>query len=75
MATFNEKLVGVLINKNYTQADFSRLSGIPARTISDYCRGRYLPTWDHVQRMALALGISCDSLRDDTITLASKGSQ
>lgn len=71
--TFTKRFVKELKKNEYSQADFSRLSGIPARTISDYARGLYTPTWEHVQLISLAFGLSCDAFRDSGITLPSKG--
>ena len=45
-------------------AAFAQSSGIPPQTLHNLLSGQRKPRWDTVQRIAAALGISTDSLRD-----------
>jgi len=63
MADFAEKL-GKLMGE-MSQAELSRRSGVPQPTISAYIGRRNKPSWGHVQALAVALGVSCEALRDD----------
>ena len=48
--------------KGVTQASLSRLTGLPAGTISRYANGRRNPNAEVLGKVASALGVSCDYL-------------
>ena len=47
----------VMKEKNITQSELSRWTGITQSTISDWVRGKYLPRQDKIDVLAVALGI------------------
>jgi len=63
MADFAEKL-GLLMG-GVSQSELARRSGVRQATISRYLKKERIPSWDHVQALAVALGVSCEALRDD----------
>ncbi len=63
MADFAEKLRALM--GEMPQAELARRSGVKQTTISKYILGKIKPSWDHVQALAIALGVSCEQLRDD----------
>ena len=65
MADFAEKLQDQLAARNLTANAFSKSSGVPQTTLSGYLRRVRKPSWEHVQKLARALGVSCIDLQDD----------
>ena len=62
---FPETLARLIAAGGFASAlAFSRASGIPPQTLSNLLSGQRKPRWDTVQRIAAALGITTDSLRD-----------
>jgi transcriptional regulator with XRE-family HTH domain len=65
MADFSDKLKVLMLAANLSGNMMAKLSGVPQTTISNYILRRNRPSWDHVQRIAKALGVSCTDLMDD----------
>jgi len=65
MADFAGKLAVVMKSRGLTQTELSRQSTVPQTTLSHYLRRSSRPSWDHVQKLARALGVSCTELMDD----------
>lgn len=65
MADFAEKLGKIM--GQLSQAELARRSGVPQPTISAYILRRNRPSWDHVQALARALGVTCMDLSDDEV--------
>lgn len=63
MASFADKLR--LLMGELSQAELGRRSGVSQQLLSVYLAGTTRPSWDHVQALAIALGVSCEQLRDD----------
>lgn len=63
MADFADKLRAFLGDRS--QPWLAEASGVPQPTISAYLRRANRPSWQHVQTLARALGISCTELQDD----------
>lgn len=59
---FPTTLKTLLDNKDMTQADLSRSSGIPTSLISNYAKGSKTPTLTNSILLAKALGVTLDEL-------------
>ena len=55
---FTKRLADVMRNKEITQAELSKRTGIRASSISDYIKGKYLPKQDKVALIADALSVN-----------------
>lgn len=76
MPNFAKKLADLMEKRGLSQSGLSRISGIAQKTISNYLREINRPSWEHVQRLADAIGVVCTDLRDDETPKAKKkGSQ
>ena len=63
--TFPQTLARLIAAGGFAStAAFAQSSGIPPQTLSNLLSGRRKPRWDTVQKIAAALGITTDSLRD-----------
>lgn len=60
--TFGTRLKVILENKNITQSDLSRLTGIHKSSISLYCADQSMPNNKNTTRIAKALGIDANVL-------------
>lgn len=67
MADFVEKLAALMEAKGHGQSSLSRASGVPQTTISNYIHRRARPSWEAVQSLAAALGVTCADLTDDDL--------
>lgn len=47
-------------------ADLARAAGLSKQLYAKYERGEVLPRWDAVVRLAEALGVSLDELKEET---------
>lgn len=63
MADFADKLGEVM--GEISQAELARRSGVSQQNIHKYLTRKTKASWDHVQALAIALGVSCEQLRDD----------
>lgn len=68
MPAFADKL-RTLIAENLSQSELARRSGVSQKSISDYCSGRSVPSWKHVQLIARALKVKYAMLEDDGLVL------
>lgn len=71
--TFHEKLKAVRLERGLSQPALSKLSGVPQQSIDTYEKATY-PSWNVLQRLATALGVSCSDLTDDVISKKKKSS-
>ena len=55
--------------RGITQFTLAAMSGVSQSAISAYENGTREPSWESVQRLALALGVECNYFADKTITL------
>jgi transcriptional regulator with XRE-family HTH domain len=53
-----KRLYTLMISKGWNQSELGRESGIPREVISDYMRGRALPTLEHAALLGTALDIA-----------------
>lgn len=58
MADFVKRFNKILNEKNITQTELSKLTGITQSSISDWARGKYLPRQDKVYILSKALKVS-----------------
>jgi len=66
VADFADKLAALMTGENaVSQNELSKVSGVPQTTISAYLRRKNAPSWEHVQKLARALGVGCEALQDD----------
>ena len=65
MADFAQKLAFHMTAVGASQNGLAKLSGVPQSTISAYLSRTNKPSWEHVQKLARAIGIGCAELQDD----------
>lgn len=53
-----------MLEKNVTQAELSKRTGITQSSLSDYIKGKYSPKQDKIDLIARALGVSPAYLMD-----------
>nr|DAH91940.1 MAG TPA: Repressor protein CI [Caudoviricetes sp.] len=58
MNVFIKRLRQVMSERDVTQADLSRMTGLRSSSISDYLSGKYIPKLDKVTLIAQALSVS-----------------
>jgi transcriptional regulator with XRE-family HTH domain len=73
MGSFAERLNVALRESGLTMYALAKRSGVSKQNMSKLAAGRREPTWETVQRLALALGVSCDAFRDPELTLPPQG--
>lgn len=61
---FADRLKELRKERRLTQAALALLADMPKATVCNLEQGRNVPTWESVQRLADALGVSCDAFRD-----------
>src|SRR5262245_58949192 len=66
---FAVRLNELLAEKGLTQYALAKRSGVSKQTLSRLAAGSPGPTWDTVQRLALALGVDCKAFHDPAIVL------
>ena len=59
---FGRRLYDQLLKQRLNQSDLARKSGLGRDSISQYVRGRSVPTPQNLEKMAEALGIQADDL-------------
>lgn len=58
MVTIGDKIKNLLKEKNISQSELSKLTGIRQSSISDYINNRYIPKQDKIYLIANALNVS-----------------
>ena len=66
---FAKKLQAVRESKGITKYALAKLSGVSKQALSNLESGVREPTWDTVQKLALALGVDCTAFADQALTL------
>jgi len=66
---FKERLLLRRNRLNLTQPALAELSGISSRSISDYERGLSLPSFEQIQKLAAALGVTMGWLIGENETI------
>jgi transcriptional regulator with XRE-family HTH domain len=69
MASFADRLKEVRERKGLSQYALARITGLSKQGLSNLELGAREPSWDTVQRLALALGVSCTEFVDPGIVL------
>jgi transcriptional regulator with XRE-family HTH domain len=64
MARFADQLQRLLKEQGVSQYRLAQLSGITKQTLSRLVLGQQDPSWETVQRLAAALGVSCEQFTD-----------
>ncbi len=64
-STFATRLREVRAEAKMTQHELSERSGVHRQTIAQLETGARRPTWDTVQLLARALGVSCEAFQTD----------
>ena len=59
---FGRRLYGLMMEKPWTQSDLARAAGLGRDSISQYVRGKSVPTPQNLQKLAKALDIDPDVL-------------
>lgn len=57
-SSFQDRMKEVMLNRNITQSELSKATGITQSSISDWMRGKYLPKQDKVDIIAKALDVT-----------------
>lgn len=57
-SSFQDRIKEVMLNRNITQSELSKATGITQSSISDWMRGKYLPKQDKVDIIAKALDVT-----------------
>lgn len=63
--TFGEKLQKHRLANGMSQTALAEATGVTQSGISQYERGIGSPSWEFVQKLAAALGVTCMDLTDD----------
>ncbi|MBE3023018.1 XRE family transcriptional regulator [Campylobacter sp. 7477a] len=63
--TLSENIKAFRTNKDWTQADLAKFSGVSIETIKRYENGKTNPTTDNLSKIAEALGVKVKNLYDD----------
>jgi plasmid maintenance system antidote protein VapI len=64
--TFPATLKALIDKSDLSVTAWAKANGFPQQTIEGYTAGRRKPTWEMVQRLAQALGVSTDTFRDQS---------
>jgi transcriptional regulator with XRE-family HTH domain len=67
--TFARRLTALREQAGITMYRLAQITGITKQTISNLERGVGLPSWDSVQLLAKALGVSCEAFMSDDVQL------
>lgn len=65
MVTFGERLKAIREGKAMTQEALADASAVHRVQIARYESGKAVPTWDLVQKLAKALGVTCEAFAED----------
>lgn len=60
---FRQRLRRLMIRRDISQQELSRMTGIPQSTISNYLTGKFLPGFYNMDKIAKALKCSIDEFR------------
>jgi DNA-binding Xre family transcriptional regulator len=60
---FGNRLYRMMMCKNVTQLELSERTGIPQPRISNYIRGKNIPSFYNIDKISKALGCTLDDLR------------
>jgi DNA-binding XRE family transcriptional regulator len=63
-AAFSDRLSALIESAGLSVSAFAKAHGFPQQTIQNYVAGTRRPTWDMVQQLAKALGVTTDTFRD-----------
>jgi transcriptional regulator with XRE-family HTH domain len=61
---FNARLRELREAANLSQAELAERAGLSKGGIADLEQNRNRPTWDSVQKLAVALGVSCEAFNE-----------
>jgi transcriptional regulator with XRE-family HTH domain len=67
---FKERLKRMRVEAGLTQAALAARAGLASATIGHLETGKRSPAWETVQRLCNALGVSCETMRDDDTLFA-----
>jgi transcriptional regulator with XRE-family HTH domain len=73
VASFADRLIAVRAKAGLSQYALAKRAGLTKQALSLLESGGNDPRWETVQRLALALGVSCDAFRDPELTLPPQG--
>jgi transcriptional regulator with XRE-family HTH domain len=62
---FAARLRLALDKAGMSQAEIGRRTGLSKQTISDLLLDKWPPSWETVQKLARALGVTCEAFADD----------
>ena len=71
---FARRLEELRTKAQMSPSDLARRSGLSKQALSHLELGRREPTWDTVQRLALALGVSANEFADPSVRLPDSAS-
>jgi transcriptional regulator with XRE-family HTH domain len=72
---FGERLQRLRERAGLSQYALARLAGLSKQAVSHLELGIREPGWETVQRLALALGASCEDFRDPGLSLPADGGE
>jgi transcriptional regulator with XRE-family HTH domain len=61
---FSARLKAIRLAKNITITDLAESAGLSRQTIHNYESGEREPTWENVQKIAEAMGVSTEAFRN-----------
>jgi transcriptional regulator with XRE-family HTH domain len=67
--TFGETLARLRAAAGVSQYALAKMTGLTHQAVSYLEAGERQPTWDTVQRIARALGLSCEAFADEGLVL------
>lgn len=67
---FGKRLWALIVRKGWSQSDLSRASGIGRDSISNYIRGKTIPTAQAVYKLAESLGVQPEEILPNLIEQA-----
>jgi transcriptional regulator with XRE-family HTH domain len=73
MTAFAVLLAAVRRRAGVSQYALARRSGVSKQALSLLEKGDREPSWETVQRLALALGVDCSAFQDPDLTLPPQG--
>jgi transcriptional regulator with XRE-family HTH domain len=66
---FGARLAGLMTARGLTAYALAKRSGVTKQSLSKLLQGVHAPSWETVQRLALALGVGCTAFADPSLTL------
>jgi transcriptional regulator with XRE-family HTH domain len=67
MKTFGEILRDIRSNNDLSRVELAERAGLAPDAIASLEQGRRKPTWETVQALCRALGVSSETFRDDQV--------